>query len=71
MTYFLPQTFDECVSQSRHECSLNRMWLQVPFLCGQAAACWQPGNTWALAKAKVKSTAALYFIPGSGQVCIS
>ncbi|KAI5704636.1 hypothetical protein M8J75_007456 [Diaphorina citri] len=45
-------TFDECIRLNRTECSLENMWLQVPFLCGHAAACWVPGNPWALEKAK-------------------
>lgn len=46
------KTFDECVQLKHADCSLERMWLQVPFMCGQASACWVPGNAWALQKAK-------------------
>ncbi|CAG0914908.1 unnamed protein product [Notodromas monacha] len=45
-------TFDECVESGLQECDPKNLWLQIPFFCGHAAACWEPGNAWALEQAK-------------------
>ncbi|XP_065829819.1 heparan sulfate 2-O-sulfotransferase 1-like isoform X2 [Oscarella lobularis] len=45
-------TFDQCVKKKMSDCAPEKLWLQIPFFCGQEPACWQPGNKWALDKAK-------------------
>ena len=46
-------SFSECVIEKvSPDCSLYRMWLQIPFFCGQASPCWEEGSNWALQQAK-------------------
>lgn len=47
-------TFDMCVKEGRKksDCSIDKIWLQIPFFCGQTAQCWEVGNEWALEEAK-------------------
>ena len=46
-------SFSKCViDKVSPDCSLYRMWLQIPFFCGQASPCWEEGSNWALQQAK-------------------
>jgi hypothetical protein len=38
--WFLLQTFDECVANDGHDCSVEDLWMQIPFFCGHVAECW-------------------------------
>lgn len=57
------QTFDECVEQKQPDCDPKNMWLQIPFFCGHAAECWEPGSDWALKQAK-RNLVNEYFLVG-------
>lgn len=57
------QTFDECVVKKGVDCAEERLWLQVPFFCGQDAECWVPGSSWALEQAK-RNLVNSYFLVG-------
>uniref|UniRef100_A0A1B0G230 Heparin sulfate O-sulfotransferase n=1 Tax=Glossina morsitans morsitans TaxID=37546 RepID=A0A1B0G230_GLOMM len=56
-------TFDECVGLKQADCDPKNMWLQIPFFCGQAAECWEPGSKWALEQAK-RNLVNEYFLVG-------
>ncbi|TMW51809.1 hypothetical protein DOY81_003108 [Sarcophaga bullata] len=56
-------TFDECVEQEQPDCDPKNMWLQIPFFCGHAAECWEPGSQWALEQAK-QNLVNEYFLVG-------
>jgi len=45
-------TFDECVEAGQADCDPKKLWIQIPFFCGTAPQCWDPGSEWALAQAK-------------------
>ncbi|XP_043217843.1 heparan sulfate 2-O-sulfotransferase 1-like [Amphibalanus amphitrite] len=46
------ETFDDCVRLNHSDCQPRLMWIQVPFFCGMAAFCWEPGSRQALEAAK-------------------
>lgn len=60
---FFCQTFDECVELKQTDCDPKNMWLQIPFFCGHAAECWEPGSQWALDQAK-RNLVNEYFLVG-------
>lgn len=45
-------TFDECVEAGQPDCDPKKLWIQIPFFCGTAPQCWDPGSEWAIAQAK-------------------
>ncbi|XP_035684946.1 heparan sulfate 2-O-sulfotransferase 1-like isoform X1 [Branchiostoma floridae] len=57
------KTFDDCVEQGEPDCAPEKLWMQVPFFCGHAVECWEPGNRWALEEAK-RNLVANYFLVG-------
>jgi len=58
-------TFNECVEkESSKDCSIQKMWIQIPYFCGQVAACWEPGSQWALDRAK-QNVLEHYFLVGT------
>lgn len=46
------ETFDECFLNKSKECDPSSVWLQIPFFCGTAHFCTDPGNQQAFNKAK-------------------
>ncbi|KAF7633375.1 hypothetical protein Mgra_00007257 [Meloidogyne graminicola] len=46
------ETFDECFLNGNKECNPTSVWLQIPYFCGAAHFCSEPGNQQALNKAK-------------------
>lgn len=40
------------MARSGDDCDPKMLWLQIPFFCGHAKACWEPGSSWALERAK-------------------
>ncbi|KAJ8011381.1 hypothetical protein DPEC_G00057570 [Dallia pectoralis] len=46
------KTFDECVMAGGSDCAPEKLWLQIPFFCGQYSECWNVGSHWALEQAK-------------------
>jgi len=57
-------TFDECVEQKKYDCSISRLWLQIPYFCGSDPGCWKPGNEFALHRAK-RNVLNYYFLVGT------
>eukprot|EP00118_Oscarella_pearsei_P017040 m.167613 g.167613 ORF g.167613 m.167613 type:complete len:202 (+) comp38936_c2_seq15:232-837(+) len=33
-------TFDQCVKAKKSDCAPEKLWLQIPFFCGQEPECW-------------------------------
>uniref|UniRef100_A0AC35G5P4 Uncharacterized protein n=1 Tax=Panagrolaimus sp. PS1159 TaxID=55785 RepID=A0AC35G5P4_9BILA len=46
------ETFDECIENGGKDCEMKQMWIQIPYFCGTAAFCSEPGNEMALKQAK-------------------
>ena len=60
-------TFDECVKSSlSKDCSISKMWMQIPYFCGQLAPCWDTGSQWALERAK-SNLVNEYFLVGMNE----
>nr|XP_039262057.1 heparan sulfate 2-O-sulfotransferase 1-like [Styela clava] len=45
-------TFDECFKRKHSDCRVDRLWLQIPYFCGQISECQKVGSRWALKEAK-------------------
>ncbi|KAL7639697.1 UNVERIFIED_CONTAM: hypothetical protein RMT77_010201 [Armadillidium vulgare] len=56
-------TLDDCVKMQHSDCSLQHLWIQIPFFCGHFSECWVPGSEWALEQAKY-NLAQRYFLVG-------
>jgi len=46
-------SFDDCVKKRGRDCDTKQLWVQIPFLCGHSAECWELNSEWALQQAKI------------------
>lgn len=45
-------SFNSCVKKQGRDCDPKQLWVQIPFLCGHSAECWELNSEWALEQAK-------------------
>ena len=57
------RTFDACVKEQGSVCSPEKLWLQIPYMCGSDPECWVPGSKRALQRAKF-NVVNYYFLVG-------